>query len=73
MTYHWIDPNKGTDNQIGFIAQDVQKVIPEVVHTDPSTTYESVDYAKFAPVLVGSIQELNAKVDAQQKNRRTES
>ncbi|HEY4487776.1 MAG TPA: tail fiber domain-containing protein, partial [Candidatus Paceibacterota bacterium] len=67
VTYNWIDPEKGASTQIGFIAQDVEKVVPEVVHTDPSTTLQSIDYARLAPVIVNAIKEQEAKIEAQQK------
>jgi uncharacterized small protein (DUF1192 family) len=67
VSYLWKDPARGAGEQIGFIAQDVQKVVPEIVQTDASTTLEGVDYARMAPLLVGSVQELNAKIDTQQQ------
>jgi uncharacterized small protein (DUF1192 family) len=67
VTWLWKDQNKGTDSQIGFIAQDVQQVVPEIVHTDTATTLESIDYARLSPLLVGSVQELNKKIEVQQQ------
>ena len=47
-----------------LIAQDVQKVLPEAVDaTDPEKL--GVSYTDIIPLLVASIKELNAKVDAQ--------
>lgn len=43
--------------QIGFIAQDVEKVIPEVVTTD-NNGYKGISYERITPVLTGAIQEL---------------
>jgi hypothetical protein len=34
---------------IGLIAQEVQKVLPEVVHKDDVTGYLSVSYAEILP------------------------
>ena len=48
---------------IGFLAQDVQKVVPEAVSEMHGNRYLGVDYAALVPVLVGALQEL----DAQQK------
>ncbi|MFA4820467.1 MAG: tail fiber domain-containing protein [Candidatus Aenigmatarchaeota archaeon] len=45
--------------QIGFIAQDVEKVIPEVVTTDNNGYM--ISYERITPVLTGAIQELNSK------------
>jgi hypothetical protein len=49
--------------RLGFIAERVQEILPELVNLDKDGLPESVDYAKLAPVLTKAIQELNAKVD----------
>jgi hypothetical protein len=55
---------------IGLIAQDVQKILPEVVHSaklpmsEDETEYLSVAYTEVIPLLVAAIQELSAKNDA---------
>ncbi|MDO8517906.1 MAG: tail fiber domain-containing protein [bacterium] len=67
VSYLWKDTASGKGTQIGFIAQEVQKVVPEVVFTNPHTGLEGLDYAHMTPLLVGSVQELNQKIDAQQK------
>ena len=50
--------------RVGLIAQDVQKVLPEVVDEN-SDGYFGVRYAEVIPLLVAALQELSAKVDAQ--------
>ena len=67
VSYLWKDIKRGTSSQIGFIAQNVQSVAPEIVHTDASTTMLSIDYARMAPLLTGAVQELNQKIAAQQR------
>ncbi len=52
--------------QIGFIAQELEKVFPELVQTD-ANGYKSVMYQNVTPILVEAVKTLNAKVDAQQK------
>jgi hypothetical protein len=55
---------------IGLIAQDVQKVLPEVVASaklpmsEDETEYLSVAYTEVIPLLVAAIQELSAEVEA---------
>lgn len=56
-------PRKGK-HDIGLIAQDVQKVQPELVNTDTTTGYLAVDYPKLAPILIKAIQEQQAEIDA---------
>ncbi len=36
-----IEPER---KKIGLIAQEVELIIPEVVHTDPETTIKSIEY-----------------------------
>ena len=54
----------GTE-QIGLLAQELEKVYPELVRTDEQG-YKSVNYAQLTPVLIEAIKELNAQVDALQ-------
>jgi hypothetical protein len=52
--------------QVGLIAQDVQKVLPEAVHEkDDEIGTLGVRYTEVIPLLVASIKELKATVDAQ--------
>jgi len=48
--------------EIGFIAQEVQPIIPEVVHD--TGEYLGISYGNITAVLVKAIQELSAKVTA---------
>ena len=73
--YTWISDAE-SKNQIGFIAQEVEEVIPEVVETDTALVNggsnllenkKSVSYSKIVPVLVEAIKELTAKVEALEK------
>ena len=51
---------KGSE-RFGFLAQNVQEVFPELVHTDNSG-YMYVDYIGLIPILVQSINELRAEL-----------
>ena len=53
-----------TTKQIGFIAQDLEKVYPQVVNTRPDG-YKTVNYDLLVPALVEAIKELNTKVAKQ--------
>ncbi len=59
--YFWKDANKGTDRQIGVIAQEVEEVYPEFVHTNENG-YKSVNYSQMVAVLIEAVKELDAKV-----------
>jgi hypothetical protein len=52
--------------QLGFIAQEVEQLYPELVITG-SDGYKSVDYAKVAPILVEAIKELKLENDQMKK------
>jgi hypothetical protein len=56
--------------QVGVIAQSVQNVVPESVDSttiemDGTEEYLTVRYTELIPLMIASIQELNAKVEAQ--------
>ena len=51
------------DERYGFLAQNVKEVFPQLVHTDNSG-YMYVDYIGLIPILVQSINELSAKLEA---------
>jgi len=59
-------PEKHFNNkiQIGFIAQEVEDVYPDLVHTD-SDGYKSVEYHKVAPILVEAVKEQQALIATQ--------
>ena len=48
--------------EIGLIAQEVQKVVPEAIEVDDETSYLSINYSKFVPYLLKAVQELTEKV-----------
>lgn len=52
--------------QVGFIAQEVEKVIPVSVATDKEGM-KYVNYASLAPILVESVKELSKKIEDQNK------
>lgn len=63
VVFNWKDIERFGDKQdIGFIAQEVEVIIPQLVSKNPDET-KSIDYAKFASVLAKAIQELSAKND----------
>ena len=52
--------------QIGVIAQDVESVIPQIVHTDKDG-YKTVEYDKLTALLIEAVKELKQKVQDQEK------
>jgi hypothetical protein len=47
--------------QMGFIAQDVEKIFPEMVFTDEAG-FKSIDYSRLTPVLVETIKEQEKEI-----------
>lgn len=52
------------NKQIGLIAQEVEKVLPEVVSEGPDG-FKSIDYSKIVPVLIEAIKEQQKTIEAQ--------
>lgn len=62
VSYNWIDENKTQDLQIGVIAQEVEEIYPEFVHTDEEGM-KSVNYSQMVTVLIEAVKELNSKIE----------
>jgi len=68
VTFNWREnedlqfniPVKGDGRQYGFIAQDVEKVLPDIVQGDD---VKSLKYDALIPVLVEAIKELKAEIE----------
>ena len=52
--------------QIGFIAQEIEELYPELVATD-NDGYKTVDYSRLTPVLVEAIKELHTLLETKNK------
>ena len=63
VNFNWNVEQDGTPAHIGFIAQEVEKVVPGLVATDITTGKKSVNYIGFTPILVEAIKELADKVN----------
>jgi len=55
--------NVSTSTKLGFIAEEMRQVIPEVVNLDQQGLPSGIDYPTLTAVLAKSIQELNQKVE----------
>jgi len=69
VSYKWkTDENPGSGfgkgRQIGLIAQDVERVLPELVYTD-AKGYKSLAYDKLVPVLVEALKEQESEIKEQ--------
>jgi hypothetical protein len=62
VSFNWKDPDH-KESKIGFIAQEVRKVIPEVVNGDETKETIGMSYAELVPVLVNAIKEQQKEID----------
>ena len=54
----------GSHQRYGFIAQELETVYPEAVHSpEDADKMKSVDYSKLVPLLVKEIQQLKARIE----------
>ena len=69
VNFTWKDSNRGVGNNIGFLAQEVESIIPEVVDDgglpndeNGESPMKHVSYEHVVPHLVEAIKELEARV-----------
>jgi hypothetical protein len=63
ITYNWIDKLKGGEaKKYGFIAQEVESVIPELTFQDKDNGLKGVHYKEITALLVEAIKELTNKI-----------
>jgi len=61
-TYTWNEKSGKEGDDVGVIAQEIAKILPEAV-TTRENGYLAVDYQKLVPLLIEAIKELSNKVD----------
>lgn len=62
VEYNWKSENDEITKSLGFIAQEVELVIPKLVTTDGENGFKQLNTIGMMPVLVKAIQELDKKV-----------
>ena len=60
--FNWNAEDAGSPEHPGFIAQQVQQVMPEVVSADPTTGLLSIGYSDLVPAVVGAMQQMQAEI-----------
>ena len=66
VTYNWKDETKDPSTQVGVIAQDVQKVMPELVK-EGNNGYLSVSYTSMVGLLVEAIKKQQETIEKMEK------
>jgi hypothetical protein len=62
-TFDWNEKSNKSGHDVGVIAQEIEKVLPEAVVTRDNG-YLAVDYHKVVPLLIEAVKELTAKVES---------
>lgn len=78
VTYQWKDQyeawvnggmvGSAPDTQYGFVAQDVEAVLPEVIETDPHTGYKMINYGKLNTFMIAALKENYATIQGFQSS-----
>lgn len=69
VSYNWnekakeLNPLKTDSTEYGLIAQELEEVLPELVHPIYDGEYKSIDYVKIVPLLIGAIKELQLEIN----------
>ena len=67
VEYNWKEGYRKDKKEIGLIAQEVEKIIPEVVRENQrlndDTLYKQIDYEHLVSTLIGAVQEQQKQID----------
>ena len=64
VNYRWKDKEKGEELKMGLIAQNIEKVYPELVKTGKDG-FKAVEYANLVAALIEAIKEQQRIIDTQ--------
>ena len=76
VSYKWRKGSRKGQDDIGVVAQEVEKVIPEIVREtipcvgdfcENTESYKAVDYEKITALLIEAVKDLSAEVDELKK------
>ena len=67
VSYNWKDPKQTRQLQLGLIAQDAKKVIPEIVTGDEDKEMLGINYTELVPVLINAIKEQQKQIEELKK------
>jgi hypothetical protein len=67
--FHWKNDPQGP-KQIGLIAQEVEKVVPEAVFTNDIDGYKGINYNEVTAILVEAVKELQQQVESIKEENR---
>jgi len=62
VSFNWKNDSNG-NKKIGFIAQEVEEIIPEIVFTNPVDGYKGINYPEITAVLAEGIKEQQTQIN----------
>jgi hypothetical protein len=71
VRFNWTEEPEGK-TRIGLIAQDVQKVLPELTFTNPVDGYMGINYAEITAVLIEAVKEQQQIIEELNKSKTAE-
>ena len=63
VKYDWKDAKYGSDNNYGLIAEDVDKILPNLVSHDSNGKARGIQYTKLTAVLLEALKEQQVQID----------
>lgn len=67
VTYRFLSESSPSSRHVGFIAEEVDLIVPNLVHKDSEGRPDSISYTEVIPYLVESIKALHGEIRALQK------
>ena len=70
VSWHWKSPKPGKNTEHGFVAQEVEKVLPDLVYLDSwedGTERKFLSTKEMVPYLVAAIQEQQQQIESLRK------
>ena len=61
VIFNWKDKKRGQKRSIGLIAQDLEKLYPELI-SENEEGFKQIEYDKLTAILIAAVQELSEKV-----------
>jgi hypothetical protein len=65
--YYYFKSDPENKRKLGFIAQDMEKILPEAVYTNSVDGLKGINYAELTAVLAEAIKEQQSIIESQQK------
>ncbi len=62
VSFEWKNTNE-PGQRIGFVAQEFEKVLPQLVFTNPADGYKGINYAETSAVLVEAMKEQQQAIE----------